>query len=199
MKKVIGLILLVVFYIPLLILYPTFIFGRKNLRRKGKLILCCNHRSNADPIVLWSRVFRRRFKYMAKEELFRNKFAGFIFSCIGAYPVNRKSTDISSIKKTLGYLKEEKAICIFPEGTRVKDDELSEIKSGVVIFALKTNAPVVPSMYKKKLRPFCFNKLTIGKEFNLAEEIGYTQGEKISDEVIAKGVEILAQKMNELK
>ncbi|MBQ4557967.1 MAG: 1-acyl-sn-glycerol-3-phosphate acyltransferase [Clostridia bacterium] len=199
MKKIVSFILLIIFYIPLIIIYPTIIVGRKNLRRKGRLILCCNHRSGADPVIMWSRIFRRRFKYMAKAEIFKNKFGGYIFSCIGAYPVNRGQTDLRAIKQTLGYLKQERAICIFPEGTRLHGDELAELKSGVIIFALKANAPLVPSVYKKKLRPFRFNKLTIGKEFNLADEIGYKSGEKITDEIIAKGIEVLAHKMNALK
>jgi len=106
---------------------------------------------------------------------------------------------LRAIKQTLGYLKQERAICIFPEGTRLHGDELAELKSGVIIFALKANAPLVPSVYKNKLRPFRFNKLTIGKEFNLADEIGYKSGEKITDEIIAKGIEVLAHKMNALK
>lgn len=199
MKKFISFIFLVILYIPMLLIFPVIITGRKNIRRKGRVILCCNHQSMLDPLIMWGRIFRRRFKYMAKESLFKNKFMGFLYSCLGAYPVNRSATDISAIKKTLGYLKEEKAVCIFPEGTRLKTDESNELKSGVVIFALKTGAPIVPSMYMKKIRPFCFSRYIVGKEFDLAKEIGYNTGDKITSEVIDAGLQVLHDKMFELR
>ncbi len=148
---------------------------------------------------MWHRIFRRRFKYMAKASLFKNKFAAFIFSSIGAYPVDRGTTDIKAIKKTLGYLKEENAVCIFPEGTRLKTADTNELKNGVIIFALKTGAPIVPSMFLDKTTPFLVGKYIIGQEFDLAAEIGYTKGEKITDEVIEAGKKVLHDKMFELK
>ena len=195
MKKVISFILLIIFYIPLLIIFPVTIIGRKHLPRKGRVILCCNHQSTADPIVMWSRIFRRRFNYMAKESLFKNKFGGYICRCIGGYPVNRDTTDIKALKTTLGLLKQEKAVCIFPEGTRVKEGDAHQLKNGVIIFALKTNAPIVPAHYTRKVRAFRFTRLIIGESFNLAEEIGYNQGDKITQEVIDAGIKVLTEQM----
>ena len=199
MRRVISFILLVIFYIPLRIIYPIRVVGRKYIPRKGKIILVSNHQSNVDPIIIWHRIFRRRFKYMAKSSLFKNKFAGFIFSSIGAYPVDRGTTDIKAIKKTLGFLKEEKAVCIFPEGTRLKTAETNELKNGVIIFALKTGSPIVPSFFQKKTKPFTFGRYDIGQPFDLAQEIGYTKGDKITDEIIEVGKKVLQEKMFELK
>ena len=198
MKRIVSFLLLVILYIPFLLVCPVIITGRRNIRRKGRVILCANHQSNMDPIIMWSRIFRRRFKYMAKESLFKNKFLGFLLKSVGAYPVNRSATDLSAIKKTLGYLKNDKAVCIFPEGTRLKTDEANELKSGVIVFALKTNSPIVPSMYRSKIRAFRFTRYVIGKEFNLADEIGYKSGEKITPEIINAGLKVLHDKMFEL-
>jgi len=63
MRRILEIFLHLLFFIPLFILYPAIIVGRKNIRRKGKLILVCNHQSNIDPVIIWNRVFRRKFKY----------------------------------------------------------------------------------------------------------------------------------------
>lgn len=198
MKRIINFLIRVIVYIPLLVVFPVIVVGRKNIRRKGRVILCCNHQSNGDPIVIWQRLFRRRFNIMAKDKLFKNKFVSFFIKCFGGYPVNRGTTDITAIKKTIGLLKKDKAVCIFPEGTRLKTEETNELKSGTVIFALKTNSPIVPAMFVKKIRPFTFNKLRIGKEFDLAKEIGYNAGDKITLEIIDEGLKVLHNKMFEL-
>ena len=195
MKKIISFILLVIFYIPLLIIFPVRIIGRKNIPKKGRMIFCCNHQSNADPIVMWSRIFRRRFNYMGKDSLFKNKFVGFMCSCFGVYPVDRSTTDVKALRKTLSLLKNEKAVCIFPEGRRVHEGDYHQLKNGVVIFALKTGAPIVPAHYDKKIRAFRFSKLIIGEQFDLAKEIGYNDGDKITQEVIDAGLKVLSEKM----
>ncbi len=199
MKRFWEIVLLIIFFIPLILIYPTRIVGKRNIRRKGRVILCTNHQSSVDPIVIWSRIFRRRFNFMAKEELFHNKFFGYICKCLRAYPVNRNTTDIKSIKTTMDMLRREKAVCIFPEGTRLKSDESNELKSGVIIFALKTDSPIVPAYIKKKFRPFCFNKMVVGQEFWLSKELGYVKGDKITPELIEEGTKLLSKKIYELK
>ena len=198
MKRIVSFLLLIVVYVPLLIMYPVIITGRRNIRRKGSIMLCANHQSNMDPIIYWSRIFRRRFKYMAKDSLFKNRFIGYILSCVGAYPINRSSTDMGAIKKTISLLKNGKALSIFPEGTRLKTSESNELKSGAIVFSLKTGTPIVPAFFRSKVRLFRFSRLVIGKEFDLAQELGYCKGDKITPEIINAGIKILHDKMFEL-
>ena len=48
-----------------------------------QFIFCCNHQSNKDILVLGTRIIRRRFKSMAKEELFKNKLVGAVLKGLG--------------------------------------------------------------------------------------------------------------------
>ena len=106
---------------------------------------------------------------MAKTELFKNKLFGWILKKLGAYPVNRGGNDIQAVKNTLGYLKDNKQLVIFPEGTRVKENESVDLKNGVSMFALKTNCCVVPMIFRKTTKIFKFNTLLIGKPFKFSE------------------------------
>jgi 1-acyl-sn-glycerol-3-phosphate acyltransferase len=59
-------------------------------------------------------------------------------------PVERDSGDIGAIKRVLQALKENRAVVLFPEGTRSPDGQLQKAKAGVGLLACKTGVPVVP-------------------------------------------------------
>ena len=191
-------ILLILVIIPGFIIFPTMVRGQRHIPRKGKMILVCNHQSNLDAILIAMKIVKRRFHYMAKSELFKNKFAGSFWRSMGAYPINRQQNDIQAVKKTLGLLKKEKAICIFPEGTRIADTEMQDAKNGVALFALKTKSPIVPSCFLKKPGVFKFNKLVIGEAFNLSEMEEF-KDKPINKDTLNLATEIITSKMRELK
>lgn len=184
-------------FLPLRFLFPTKVLGKKNLVKKGRVILCCNHQSNSDLLILGT-YLRRKYKYMAKESLFQKKFFAGIIKSLGAYPVKRGTTDIVAIKKTLTYLKNDEAVCIFPEGARLKSSETNEMKNGVIVFALKTKSPIQPAFILKKPKAFKRNILIVGEPFNLSEMEEF-KDKKIDDDLIAKGKKILTQKMYGLR
>lgn len=190
-------ICLILAYLPLIILFPTKVIGIKNIPKKGKFIFCCNHQSNKDILVLGTRIIRRRFKYLAKEELFKNKLVGGFLKALGGYPIKRGEADIKAIKQTLGYLKEDKAVCIFPEGTRMETSEANEIKDGAIVFALRSKSPIVPACLVRFPKAFRRNRLVIGEAFNLSEMEEF-KDKKPTPELIELGKTILQQKMGEL-
>jgi len=184
--------------IPLMILLPTRVKGRKNIPGKGKMILVCNHQSNLDAVIIASKILKRRFHFMAKSELFKHKLSGAFYKALGMYPVNRKQNDIRAIKTTLGYLNKGKALCIFPEGTRLKTEEVKDIKNGVAMFALKTKSPIVPSFFVNKPRFFGITTYIIGKPFNLSEMEEF-KDKPITKDILNRASEVISEKMNEIK
>ena len=55
------------------IMYKLRYEGRENIPKDTTVIYACNHRSNADPPLLGTGA-RGKYAFMAKEELFKNKF-----------------------------------------------------------------------------------------------------------------------------
>jgi len=190
-------ILFVICVIPCMILFPTIVKGYKHIPRKGRMILVCNHQSNLDAVIIAVKLVKRKFNFMAKAEMFKNKFAGSFCRGIGMYPVNREKNDIQAVKKTLSLLKNEKALCIFPEGTRTEGSEVSDAKNGAVLFALKTKSPIIPACFVKKPGFFKLNKLLIGEAFNLSEMEEF-KDKPASKELLEKGTEIMTERMNAL-
>lgn len=176
------------------LLYPTVFKGKKNIP-KGKAIFVCNHTSNMDPILLVMATWRKQY-FLAKKELFKNAFMRGILKCVHAIPVNRGKIDLNATKNSIRVLQKNKILTIFPEGTRNKtQNDLSEIKAGAAMFAIKTKTPIVPIWIKKKPRVFCPNCLKFGKPFTL--EQFYDQ--KLTAEVMEQAGNIVAEKLLENK
>ena len=159
--------LFVLFWLPFKILFRLKVVGKKNIPKKGSVILACNHFSNFDVILLQLNVGRRLF-YLAKKELMSNKFVGWFLKKLGAFPVDRKEADLAATKFVLKTLNNGNALCLFPEGTRNKSNsgDLQALKSGVVLFSSKTNSPIVPMMFLKKVSIWHKNILVIGEPIN---------------------------------
>jgi glycerol-3-phosphate dehydrogenase (NAD(P)+) len=117
--------------------------GRKNIPRKGPVILAANHRSFLDPFVIGCCV-RRPVYFVAKKELFDKRWQGWILNCLGAFPIRRGDADEESMATARGVLERGGALVIFPEGTRHRHGPLARPKRGVGRLALETGAPVVP-------------------------------------------------------
>lgn len=182
-----------------LLLFPTRIIGKKNIKgiKKKGAIIAPNHQSAIDPVILKARVVPNS-KLMGKDTMFKKAFPRWVLTKFGAYPVNRGGNDITAVKTTLGHLKKNKHVVIFPEGTRVSTGDLAELKNGLVMFALKTDCYVVPAMFRKKPKLFRFNRLLIDIPFKFSDYEEF-KGVKITHEVLDKASQILTDKMQMLR
>ena len=117
--------------------------GVENIPAEGAYILASNHRQSIDPILI-SAGTKREVQYMAKEELFRNRFIGWFLRKLGAFPVGRGKADRGAIKHFEKVLNDGYLMGIFIEGTRSKTDEFLPPKNGVSLIAYDTKTPVIP-------------------------------------------------------
>ncbi len=181
--------------IPCLILFPIKKVGKKNLKKlKGKnFIISCNHTSNLDPVMM-DITFNKKHRFLAKKELFKNKFVSACLRSLGAVPVDRSQADPRAVKEIFTLLKKNKRICIFPQGTRAKTINIEEgsAKEGVALFSLRTNTPVLPMMFTSKIRAFKRTKLIIG------EPIYPDITRKKDKEYLSEYANLIISKMNDL-
>ena len=109
--RVARIILLVIFKL----IFKIDVIGVENIPKKGRAILCSNHVSLLDPIVLGIAV-PRPISFMAKRELFEKPILGSIVRGLNSLPVDREGSDISAIRTSLKVLKEGKLLGIFLKG-----------------------------------------------------------------------------------
>ncbi len=157
---------------------PLIVQGREEMPKNGRVIICCNHVTMRDPILV-SMVHKRQVYYMAKAELFDNKFVGGIIGSLGAFPVHRGQGDVDAMASAKQLLNKEQVVGIFIEGTRSRTGQLLKPKTGAVMLAYETHSPILPMCITAPggKVPSSFQKLAIscGKLIQ-PEELGIEEG-----------------------
>ncbi|MBQ3038116.1 MAG: 1-acyl-sn-glycerol-3-phosphate acyltransferase [Clostridia bacterium] len=133
----------VILRVFLFFVFRIKVYGKENMPKDGGIIVAINHRSYWDVIVAGV-CTPRRLGFMAKAELFKNKFFGWLITSLGAFPVQRGKGDIGAIKAALTRLRDGEVVAMFPEGTRVKKGQKGNAKPGAVMLATKAQIPIVP-------------------------------------------------------
>lgn len=118
------------------------VIGRRNMPMKGPVLLISNHQSMVDPVVI-GMASRRYLSYLARSNLFNNRFFGACISVYGAVPIDRDFGK-AGLQKVLELLEAGKAVLIFPEGERTHDGELEPFKAGISLLIKRMKATIVP-------------------------------------------------------
>lgn len=131
---------------PLIVaLFPIAVQGTENLPADRPVVLCANHSSAVDPIVLAMALHREYpLRIMAKKQLFSIPLLSWLIRKLGAFPVDRGHNDISAVKHSIGALRDGCTLMIFPEGTRMKKGQRVVPKSGAAMIAIRSGVEMVP-------------------------------------------------------
>lgn len=148
------------------ILYRIEVEGIENIPARGRTIICANHISNLDPIVL-AITCPRTISFMAKKELFSNKVLARLLYALNAFPVDREGSDISAIRKSLEVLKNDKVLGIFPEGTRISKIDINSAKPGISMIGIRSKSPIVPVFIDSDYKLFDKIKIKVGQPIYL--------------------------------
>ena len=132
------------------LLWRPEVVGRKNVPKRGPVILASNHLSFIDSPTI-TLLAPRKVLFLAKQEYFtgtgfRGAVSRAFFSGIGAIGVERGAGAAAQQALDLGLARLEagEAFAIYPEGTRSLDGRLYKGRTGVAWLALTSGAPVVP-------------------------------------------------------
>ena len=118
--------------------------GRENVPKQGALIVASNHISFWDPLLVGTAAIREQH-FLAKEELFRPPFFGWLIRSYNAIPIRRGVADLAGLTKAMDVLRAGRALILFPEGTRARDGELRKARPGLGMLAVATDARIVPT------------------------------------------------------
>ena len=191
-----------ILYIIFKTIWRLKIFGIKNLPPNEAFILCPNHGSYLDGLLIaaslpgWLKkhMFFLGFRVYFEVPIIRN-----IVKLIRIVPIDPGARLIDAMQACAYILRNGKAACIFPEGARSIDGEIKEFKKGIGILAKELNIRLVPvyieGSYESWPRTNCLPKphrieIIFGRPQTIEElkKEGIRLGAKDDYESIALGI-----------
>jgi 1-acyl-sn-glycerol-3-phosphate acyltransferase len=126
----------------------TWIDGEK-IPATGGCVLVLNHVTKIDPLTAAHFVYDhgRLPRYLAKNDLFKNKALSKFLRDGGQIPVERLSRNaVGAFDAAVAAVQAGECIVVYPEGTITRDPDMWPMKgkSGAARIALATGCPVIP-------------------------------------------------------
>lgn len=139
------------------------IVGGDNAPLSGGYLVCSNHISAADPVIICASM-RRQVRYMGKKELFKIPGLSLLLRSLGAFPVDRGAADVGAVKTSIKLLREGDMVGMFPQGTRRPgvDPRKTGVKTGASMIAYRANVDILPVyIHRKDNKPKLFRKTVV--------------------------------------
>ena len=174
--------------------FPVKVYGERNIPNK-KCLVVGNHLSGWEPIIftIWT---KHILSFVYKAEFRKIPFLKWVFDELDCVPVRRGDIDMNATKTIMRLLHDDKAVFLFPEGTRNPSrDTLQEFRTGAALFAIKTRSPIRPFYIWDKTKALHKNYILVGEEFTLEE----FYDKPVNHETLAAATAIIKQKVEELR
>ncbi len=166
--------------------------GLENLPAKGPYLLCSNHQSYIDPLVLAGALPYRLFRYtyaLGTSDIFGEGFMRRLARWLRVVVLDPDANLVPAMRAGAYGLKHERILILYPEGERTNTGLPTVFRKGAAILSIHTQAPIVPvaieGFYEawprhKKIPKFADLQLTFGKPIlpppeSEANEAGYEQ------------------------
>ena len=117
--------------------------GRRHIPKEGGVLVCSNHQSFLDPLLV-GLACDRRLNALSRKTLFRFAPLRWLIKFLDAIPIDRDGLGLSGLRETLRRLRIGKMVLIFPEGTRTRDGRVAPLKPGFCTLVRRGKAAVVP-------------------------------------------------------
>lgn len=138
----------ILFWIVFKIFFGLQCIDLKNVPKKGGVLLASNHVSFIDPPAIGTVIRHRKIYFIARATLFRFPLIRLLLELVHCIPIELKGNWKKGLERTMELLKNEKAVLVFPEGTRSPDGRLKKGRAGVGFLAYNSKVPVVPVLIK---------------------------------------------------
>lgn len=178
------------------------IIGRENLPLNENVILCSNHNSFLDGFIveaaLPTKILEHTF-FIGLKTFFEAPIVKNFAKTMRFIPIDPGTQMIAALQASAFVLRNNKVICIFPEGERSIDGTVKEFKKGVGILAKELKLRLLPiyidGSFESWARGVKFPKphkikIIFGNPCDVSEleTLGYKLQAKSAYEAIAKGI-----------
>lgn len=169
------------------------VIGRENIPKNGPVIVCFNHTDILDPLYIIFALMKDMWALVASSYS-KNIIIRF-FSMTGKVVlVDRNTTDMNALNKSIEILKAGKFLGVSPEGTRSKDGLLRKGKFGLGYLAGMTDSTILPlglvgsyGASKRMLKQNLWKKVEV--TVNIGEPFKLEGIEKLKNELTQETIE----------
>jgi 1-acyl-sn-glycerol-3-phosphate acyltransferase len=117
--------------------------GREEIPPNGPLILCANHASYFDAMLV-ALCVDRPVRFLIIDRFYGHPLLGPVIRRCGAIPVSQRGNDRHALRLGLALLAEEGVLGVFPEGRLSADGRPGQAQPGAALLAVASGAPLVP-------------------------------------------------------
>jgi 1-acyl-sn-glycerol-3-phosphate acyltransferase len=130
---------------PAKLLWPVDVSGADRVPAEGAAVLCPNHLSFFDS-VLMALTFDRPVHFIGKAEYLDHWWSRRLFPAMGMIPIDRGNgaKAMVALDAAADVLHDGALLCIYPEGTRSRDGRLHRGHTGAARVASLVGCPLVP-------------------------------------------------------
>lgn len=200
MSRLVLLFVKITGIIPALALFKPRVYKMNPSCKKshrGGAIIMSNHTSLMDFVLYIVTFPLKSLHFLMAEVLFRKTpiFSWFLYKMGGIF-VDRDACNFSFIEKSLEVLDKRGTVVIFPQGRLPVGDTPFPYKPGIVLVALRTDAPIIPMYTDGNYGIFKRAHVMIGEKIYLRD---LTDSENPSEEELNRLTKYLEDKNYELK
>jgi len=137
-------LLMRIIFIPYLRLFHRVeVKGREHIPTTGPAILCANHTSYLDSMLVGYCTLRP-VRFLITRSFYRHNVLGFFIKGCGAIPVSQHGVDKETFRLAREALERGELLGIFPEGRLSRSGLPNEGKPGAAMLAARPGAAIVP-------------------------------------------------------
>ena len=121
--------------------------GLENLPEKGPFLLCSNHQSYVDPLVMAGMLPWRLFRYafaLGTSDIFGKGFMRRLARWIRTVVLDPDANLIPAMRAGFFGLSQGRILVLYPEGERTNDGNPTVFRKGAAILSIHSQAPIVP-------------------------------------------------------
>ena len=121
--------------------------GLENLPEKGPFLLCSNHQSYVDPLVMAGMLPWRLFRYtfaLGTSDIFGKGFMRRLARWIRVVVLDPDLNLIPAMRAGFFGLSQGRILVLYPEGERTNDGNPTVFRKGAAILSIHAQAPIVP-------------------------------------------------------
>jgi len=123
--------------------YSLEITGKEHIPADGPVILCANHSSYFDSMLV-GLCTGRKVRFIIYDVFYHHRLLGPFIRAMNSIPVRADGINKEALKKSLAVLKGGGVIGIFPEGRLTRTGRIGPAELGAALLAAAGNAPIVP-------------------------------------------------------